>query len=40
MKDAFRRAVARLLLRGELQNRPAWVHELARTLTQTVAKEP
>lgn len=32
MHAAFRRAVDALRLRGELWNRPAWVHELARVV--------
>lgn len=32
LKDAFRRALARLAERGELWNRAPWVHDIARRL--------
>lgn len=36
MADAFRRALARLVNRGELWNRPPWIHDLARRLADEV----
>lgn len=34
LRDAFRRALAILAERGELWNRPAWIHDLARCLKE------
>lgn len=36
MQAAFRAALALLADRGELRNRPAWIHDLARRLTDEV----
>ena len=37
LRDAFRRALDRLADRGELWNRPPWIHDLARRLADEVA---